>query len=218
MTDHSFNTQHLTHAILGYSQNPSNDPSASQFVGSLDVAAANNYVTIEGIRPPNATKRELKRKRKEKGSLEVVDGDGAYSGPWAGWKGENPVEDIEEEEEEPEEDPAETLRLAESRKLAQAKRATFGQETSTFHGKSLTDYQGRTYMSPPLGVAPHLTSEPGSQECFIPKHCVHTFTGHTAGVSVIRVFPNTGHLMLSGSMDTKIKVCLLLAVFITTHG
>jgi hypothetical protein len=70
----------------------------------------------------------------------------------------------------------------------------------------MTDYQGRTYISPPLGEAPHLQSEPGSQESFIPKVCIHTWTGHTAGVSVIRLFPETGHLLLSGSMDTKIKV------------
>lgn len=68
-------------------------------------------------------------------------------------------------------------------------------------------------MHPPLAEAPHLTQEPGSQECFIPKVCVHTYTGHTQGVSVIKLFPQTAHLFLSGSMDTKIKVRRLL-VFI----
>jgi pre-mRNA-processing factor 17 len=71
----------------------------------------------------------------------------------------------------------------------------------------MTAYHGRTYMSPPVAEAPNLLSEPGLQETFIPKVCIHTWTGHTQGVSVIRLFPNTGHLMLSGSMDTKIKVC-----------
>lgn len=61
-------------------------------------------------------------------------------------------------------------------------------------------------MYPPLAVAPQLASETTDQECFIPKACVHTFTGHTAAVAVIRTFPKTGHLMLSGSMDKKIKV------------
>lgn len=89
---------------------------------------------------------------------------------------------------------------------AKGKRGTAGQESSTFHGKSLADYQGRTYMHPPLAEAPHLTSEPGSQECFIPKVCIHTYTGHTQGVSVIKLLPQTSHLFLSGSMDTKIKL------------
>jgi pre-mRNA-processing factor 17 len=91
-------------------------------------------------------------------------------------------------------------------KKPKPKRGAPGQETSVFHGKSMTDYQGRTYISPPLGEAPHLQSEPGSQESFIPKVCIHTWTGHTNGVSAIRLFPETGHLLLSGSMDTKIKV------------
>jgi len=87
-----------------------------------------------------------------------------------------------------------------------AKKGTWGNEKSVFHGKSLTDYQGRTYMAPPLAEAPHITSEPGEQETFIPKACVHTWTGHTAGVNVIRLFPKTSHLLLSGSMDNKIKL------------
>ena len=94
---------------------------------------------------------------------------------------------------------------------AKPKRGAPGLESSVFHGKSLTDYQGRTYMSPPVAEAPQLQQEPGSQETFIPKTCIHTWTGHTQGVSVIRLFPNTGHLMLSGSMDTKIKVSSDLA-------
>ena len=79
----------------------------------------------------------------------------------------------------------------------------------------MTDYQGRTYMHPPLAEAPNLQSEPGSQDCFIPKVCIHTWTGHTQGVAVIRLFPKTGHLMLSGSMDTKIKVWILFCFFAT---
>lgn len=212
MSDRAFRAQHLSHAVLGYSQNPSNDPLAQQFVGSLEAAKANGFVTVDVIRPTNASRRELKRKRKAKGDLEVVDGDSAYVGPWAGWDGENEkpegLEDYEEEVEE-EGEPGAGNRI-DTRKKAFTKRSTFGQETSIFHGKSLTDYQGRTYMYPPLSVAPHLALETSEQECFIPKTCVHTFTGHTAGVSVIRLLPKSGHLMLSGSMDKKIKVSLIV--------
>jgi pre-mRNA-processing factor 17 len=212
MSDQAFRAQHLSHAILGYSQNPSNDPSAPQFVGSLEAAKTNGFNTVDVIRPTNASRRELKRKRKAKGDLEIMDGEGAYVGPWAGWEGENEkpegLENYEEEVEEEEE--SEAGNRTDTRKKPSTKRSAFGQETSIFHGKSLTDYQGRTYMYPPLSVAPHLALETSEQECFIPKACVHTFTGHTAGVSVIRLLPKTGHLMLSGSMDKKIKVSLLI--------
>jgi pre-mRNA-processing factor 17 len=210
MTEHSFRIQHLTHSILGYSQNPSNDPHAPAILGSVTAAEANGFATIDALRPRVQEKKALKRKRGKKGDLEIVEGEGAYVGPWASWEGDG-VQDIpdfmdedgaEEEEAEAEEEAA-TFRKSKPRKNAYAQ----GAETSIFHGKSLTDYQGRTYMAPPLGVAPHIGGEAGSQECFIPKACVHTYTGHTQGVSVIRLLPGTGHLLLSGSMDTKIKVC-----------
>ncbi|KAG6868554.1 hypothetical protein C0993_001250 [Termitomyces sp. T159_Od127] len=216
MTEHAFRAQHLTHSILGYSANPSVDPNAPAILGSLESAQSNGYATIDTLRATRSQRKELKRKRKTKGDLEVVDGDGAYVGPWASWEGEEPqtsflagvevTEEGAEEEEEEEEEPAVI-------KKAKPKRGAVGQETSVFHGKSMTDYQGRTYMSPPVAEAPNLLAEAGSQDCFIPKVCIHTWTGHTQGVSVIRTFPQTGHMFLSGSMDTKIKLW-----DIYTHG
>jgi pre-mRNA-processing factor 17 len=207
MTEHAFRTQHLTHSILGYSQNPSVDPNAPTILGSVEAAEANSYAMLDSVRIAHAKRKELKRKRRPKGDLEVVDGDSAYAGPWASWAGEEPadvvpegVQDVGDEESSESESEVATV------KKPKPKRGAPGQETSVFHGKSMTDYQGRTYISPPLGEAPHLQSEPGSQESFIPKVCIHTWTGHTNGVSAIRLFPETGHLLLSGSMDTKIKV------------
>lgn len=215
MTDHAFRSQYLTHSILGYSVNPSIDPNAPAILGSVENAKANDYATIDSINSTKIQKKELKRKRMSRGDLEIVEGDGAYVGPWASWQGEEPKNEIlmegvvnDEEEEEEEDEPPPDVVI----KKAKPKRGAPGQESSVFHGKSMTDYQGRTYMSPPLAEAPHLSQEAGSQECFIPKVCIHTWTGHTQGVSVIRTFPETGHLFLSGSMDTKIKVgkCLVI--------
>ncbi|KAF9243836.1 WD40-repeat-containing domain protein [Melanogaster broomeanus] len=210
MSDHAFRAQHLTHSILGYSANPSVDPNAPSITGSIEKASKNGFATIDTMRATNAQKKELKRKRKNKGDLEIVEGDGAYIGPWASWDGEEQagfLDGVEEDtgdqpEEEEEEEPEPTV----VRKKAKPKRGGLGQETSVFHGKSMTDYQGRTYMHPPIAEAPHLSNDPGSQETFIPKACIHTWTGHTQGVSVVRLFPETGHLLLSGSMDTKIKL------------
>ncbi|KAJ7630536.1 pre-mRNA splicing factor [Roridomyces roridus] len=209
MSEHAFKAQHLTHAMLGYSANPSIDPNAPAILGSLEKAQANGFATIDTLRAPKMQRKELKRKRKDKGDLEVVDGDGAYVGPWATWEGEEVQNDflagveVDDEPEEEEEEPEVHLPT----KKGKPKRPVgVGHEHSVFHGKSMTDYQGRTYMSAPVSEAPHLNSEAGSQDCFIPKVCIHTWTGHTQGVSVIRLFPETGHLLLSGSMDTKIKL------------
>lgn len=211
MSEHAFRQQHLTHSILGYSANPSVDPNAPAILGSLDKAAENGFATIGSVKAPKSKKKELKRKRKDKGDLDIVDGEGAYEGPWAKWQGDDTkalLPEGVEEEEESEEEPEEQY----TTKKAKPKRGAPGLESSVFHGKSMTDYQGRTYMYPPLSEAPQLQQEAGSQETFIPKVCIHTWTGHTQGVSVIRSFPNTGHLLLSGSMDTKIKVCLVTSI------
>ena len=74
--------------------------------------------------------------------------------------------------------------------------------TSTFHGQSLVDYQGRSWMTPPPGVR----SDGGDHESFIPKKCTKKFTGHTKGVQAIEFFPGTGHLLLSASLDGQCKI------------
>ena len=205
MSDYAFRQQHLTHSIFGYSANPSVDPNAPTIIGSVEAARANGFDTLGSIKTTRSQKKALKRKRKAGGNLDVADGDDAYVGPWGSWEGddakETPVGEDEDEESEEESEEEQVVR-----KRGKPKRGAPGQEHSVFHGKAMTDYQGRTYMHPPIVEAPQLQAEAGSQESFIPKVCVHTWTGHTQGVSVIRVLPNTGHLFLSGSMDTRIKV------------
>jgi pre-mRNA-processing factor 17 len=73
---------------------------------------------------------------------------------------------------------------------------------STFHGDSLTDYQGRSWIDPPAD------EKPGDLEhaAFIPKKCIHKWVGHSKGVQCIELFPEYGHLLLSGSMDNKVKI------------
>jgi len=74
-------------------------------------------------------------------------------------------------------------------------------ESSTFHGESMTDYQGRSWLHPPADARPD-----DEHQCFIPKKHVHTLPGHAKGVAAIRWFPNTAHMLLSAGMDSKVKI------------
>jgi hypothetical protein len=117
MDDYTFAMQQRTFDVHGYAINPSNLSSINgtnaPLVGSLNSAHSNNYLSIQDIRPSNAVRKETKRKRDGKGDAGVVEGEGAYLGPWAGWEDDKDVEVVVEEE-------AEEARV----------------EKSIFHGKS----------------------------------------------------------------------------------
>lgn len=83
---------------------------------------------------------------------------------------------------------------------AKAKGAAIAEERSVFHGKRLADYQGRTYIWPPTDA------KPSEHKCYLPKKLLHTYVGHTKAVNRVRFFPTYGHILLSASMDTTIKI------------
>ena len=80
--------------------------------------------------------------------------------------------------------------------------------STTFHGKEELDFKGNSWMAPPAGLGSLVTQdlELDHHKCYIPKKCIHRFTGHNKGVHRIRLFPRTGHLLLSGGLDGKCKV------------
>ncbi|GJN90064.1 hypothetical protein Rhopal_003062-T1 [Rhodotorula paludigena] len=150
--------------------------------------------------PPAAKRKKAKEQRE-------------YVGPWAGWDGESLAVAVPTEEEYEEQELAggPLLSKEERRKKvledANRREVGFGEEKSVFHGKDERDYLGRTYLHVPNDVdGVNLRGTAGEQECFVPKRCVHTWSGHTKGVSRIQLFPGSGHLILSGSLDTRIKL------------
>ena len=82
--------------------------------------------------------------------------------------------------------------------------------TTTFHGKEEYDYKGNSWMAPPAGLASIARSEEPLEmdhhKCYVPKKCVHRFAGSGKGIHRIRLFPKTGHLLLSGNLDGSCKV------------
>ncbi|KAJ3215294.1 pre-mRNA-processing factor 17 [Clydaea vesicula] len=210
ISDFQFQSLQRTFKRDGYTLNPD----GMGYVGDINKAILNEGSTIAEEKQ-NKTK---KQKRLPKGDSSKVDG---YFGPWAGYENENVgkqvvegeinkseeavkvaddvklpvVENIGEEEKEPEVIDPEDEEL---------KKNTF--EKTIFHGKSELDYLGRSYLHVPTDLDIDLKSTPGDKECFLPKKVIHTWTGHTKGVNAINFFPNSGHLLLSGSMDNSVKL------------
>ncbi|VDQ11106.1 unnamed protein product [Trichobilharzia regenti] len=62
-----------------------------------------------------------------------------------------------------------------------------------------------TYINLLFSISPWTTDPP--ERCFLPKKQIHAWVNaHARGVAAVRLFPQTGHLMLSAGMDTKIKL------------
>ena len=228
ISDFDFRNQHRTFELFGYARNPSESAAGTAstnsqaFVGDRAAAQSMGGATAAELRGTTAdtrhASRQMRRKRKGRaGDASIVDGDGAYVGPWGGWEDEAPRTEFvpapnthigpTEEELRAAHAAAEKRRkdaaALERRRLLDV---SHGTEKSIFHGESLYDYQGRTYLHIPTDTDVNLRGEPGSSESFLPEYCIHTFTGHTKGITVLRLFPQSGHLALSASMDTKIKL------------
>jgi pre-mRNA-processing factor 17 len=163
----------------------------------------------------------IRSKRQKKGDATVVDGEGAYVGPWASYKAEQYGEEVGEGEElgsdeeyeevevTDEEDVIESGTVIPALPQAIAKRKEdeeLGEETTEFHGSEERDYQGRTYMHVPKDLDIDLEKEVGSVKNYIPKKLVHTWKSHTKPIVGLRFFPGSGHLLLSGSADCKVKL------------
>ncbi|WVN86317.1 uncharacterized protein L203_101480 [Cryptococcus depauperatus CBS 7841] len=209
MDDYSFLVAQRTFDVYGYTLNPSLESSNTQpYIGSVNNAHSNGYNSIENVRPTRSQKKETKRKRGGKGDAGIVDGDDAYMGPWADWQKDKEEEPVFEEEYENEEWREEKRRREEATAAAKEKMKTAMEEKSIFHGKDLYDYAGRTYMHIPTDTDVKLnpSDDAPPPNAYVPERCIHTWTGHNKAVSAIRLFPRSGHLLLSASMDTKVKL------------
>lgn len=175
------------------------------------------YQTGAAVKEENA---RIRSGREGKGDATIVEGDGAYLGPWARYRreeyevvGEGEAlasdEEYEEVTDDGEDDVVESGTVLRAPEAALARRKeveAMGEETTTFHGAEETDYQGRTYMHVPQDLDVDLRKEAGSVTNYIPKKQIHAWKDHTKAVTALRFFPGSGHLLLSASADSTVKI------------
>ncbi|KYK55386.1 hypothetical protein DCS_07349 [Drechmeria coniospora] len=160
----------------------------------------------------------IRSNRESKGDSSIAEGPGAYMGPWARYskdefevlgEDEELASDEEYEVVEERDDIVESGTVLKAPVAAIARRKEIeelGEETSTFHGTEEHDYQGRTYMHVPQDLDVDLRKEAGTFTNFIPKKHIHTWNDHSKAVTALRFFPGSGHLLLSASADTTVKI------------
>ncbi|KAF5746610.1 pre-mRNA-processing factor 17-like isoform X1 [Tripterygium wilfordii] len=188
------------------------DPSASagnNFVGDLEALNQNNGISVYNIPQQELKRRKLEKKEEDEDEGDNGDVDATEvenpatdawllknkKSPWAGKKEGVQVELTEEQKKY-----AEEYAKKKEEKGQGGDKGEVVADKSTFHGKELRDYQGRSWIAPPKD------KKATNDHCYIPKRLVHTWSGHTKGVSAIRFFPKYGHLILSAGLDTKVKI------------
>uniref|UniRef100_A0A8C6LP61 Pre-mRNA-processing factor 17 n=1 Tax=Nothobranchius furzeri TaxID=105023 RepID=A0A8C6LP61_NOTFU len=201
VSDFMFEQQRRTFSSFGYALDPSVDThqvSSVSYIGAVDEAEKNKGMTVF----ESGQKKSEKRKKVKGGDAGEIDG---FLGPWAKYVDEKDVaKPTEEEKKELDEITAKRQKRGRNEEEAPS------EEKTILHVKDMYDYQGRSYLHVPQDVGINLRSADAPDKCYLPKKQIHVWSGHTMGVSAIRLFPSSGHLLLSSSMDCKIKCVFLV--------
>ncbi|KAL9620240.1 MAG: hypothetical protein Q9160_005249 [Pyrenula sp. 1 TL-2023] len=212
ISDSTFNAQQRTYQSRGYAQDPS---VVGAFVGDQSAAAMHSGKDVIQTKPSKDVSRAIRARRVDAGDPTVVDGPGAYLGPFAGYKDEGyeyeeeaaaAERELASDEEWVEESIVPTNLPAPDKSSTAYTDDVSNAETTTFHGTSELDYQGRTYMHVPQDLDIDFKKEFGSMTNYVPKKLIHTYKSHTKPINVLRFIPQSGHLLLSGSADSTIKL------------
>ena len=175
ISDATFTNQHRTFQSRGYAQEPNAN---GALVGDLVSAEKYGGRDVVQMKPSRA-----KRQRQTKGDPSIVEGEGRYLGPWARYQEEIQYDDdavLAEEElasdEEYIDESVAPVNMAPMNKAATDYQDDHSnQETTEFHGTSLVDYQGRSYMHAPRDIDVDLYKEQGLERTFHPKYVPFVF-------------------------------------------
>ncbi|KAG8258699.1 pre-mRNA-processing factor 17 [Homalodisca vitripennis] len=197
ISEFQFENQRRTFSSYGYALDPTVDceSEGKTVVGATLAAADSAMKTVFEA----STKRPLdKRKRNKNDDPSDIEG---FLGPWGCYEDEKRVMKPNEAE-------AEELEeyLAKKQKRGKQTDDKPLEEKTVLHIKDSVDYQGRSFLHVPQDVGVNLKSETPPDRCFLPKSHVHTWQGHSKGISAIRWFPHSAHLLLSCSMDCRVKL------------
>ena len=198
LSNFQFETQRRTFQSYGYALDPSvgGAEASGKVIGDAEKEEEDKGVTVfESIKKRTGDKRK-RASNYDAGDLEK------FTGPWAKFKDEKEVSVPTAEEKE------ELDEILAKRKRNQKKQTDDKpiEEKTQLHIKDAYDYQNRSFLHIPQDVGVNLKSEDPPEKCFIPKKHIHTWEGHSKGISAIRWFPRSGHLLLSASMDCKVKI------------
>jgi len=190
VSEFNFEDQRRTFDSMGFALDPSvsTTEATDGFVGSREAAAkhkGNSY----------ATAGDFRAKRRRKGN----DGEHKWADILPKTGTIKPTDEQLATLEEWRADPDE----ANAKKKTQAKEVK-STERSVLHIAEEEDYLGRTYMHAPADIETKLGEPPA--RCFLPKREIFKWTGHTKGVNRVRLLPKTAHLLLTCSMDNKVKL------------
>lgn len=194
-----FENQRRTFHSYGYALDPSVDGDVSDgpnYVGHLQAAYDTEGKTVFEKTEARAAD---KRKRLRNNQPDDIEG---FLGPWGKFEDKKTVA-VPNEKEKAELE--EILSKKQRRNKVYTEEKPL-EEKSILHIKDAFDYQGRSFLHPPHDVGVNLRSNAPPDRCFLPKAHIHTWTGHTKGVTAIRFFPKSAHLLLSASFDSRVKL------------
>lgn len=207
ISDTTFNAQHRTYQSLGYTQDPNQN---GALIGNQSAIERFGGKDVVQLRHTKADSEAIRAKRQKKGDSSIVDGDGAYLGPWAKYRGDDVAyeetealagQELASDEEWVEEGIVAPLPAPAKESTAYNATDASITETTTLHAAEQYDYQGRTYMHVPQDLDVDLHKEPGSQQNYHPKRLIHTYKFHTKPITSLKFIPRSSHLLLSSAAD-----------------
>ncbi|XP_003738049.1 pre-mRNA-processing factor 17 [Galendromus occidentalis] len=175
---------------LGFGHDPTENADPDKVIG----------VNATGAQQEDSSSAEKKSKKSKRLKNDNADDIEGFQGPWAPLADEkrNVKPSAEEQEE-----LNEILAKRQKRSKATDEESSVDEKT-TLHIENTHDYQGRSFLVAPTHLDGIKLRAP--EKCFLPKKMLHQWAGHNKGVACIKLFPKSGHLLLSGGMDCKVKL------------